>query len=150
MQKIRLTPIPFTMVLTIMFAVTAIWSSGCSTDPILTEPDLDVEQAPDADSVLDTASEPIGVVVGKTLTISLESNPTTGYMWQSEFDSEFLELVSSEFTSDSAAIGSPGVENFEFKALKQGETEVTMIYKRSWENEYLDKQIIPVKISPQP
>ncbi|TEU04426.1 MAG: hypothetical protein E3J24_01435 [Dehalococcoidia bacterium] len=29
--------------------------------------------------------------------LSLESNPTTGYAWQAQFDDELFELVESKF-----------------------------------------------------
>ena len=154
MRKVKFTSIYHVVILTVMFAAFVMSNCNCSRETIATGPASDndplseVEQAPEGDSVSDTTAEPIGVMAGKTFTVSLESNPTTGYSWQPEFDSEYLELVGSEFKSDSALMGASGIETFEFKALKQGETEITMIYKRPWENESLEKQVIPVDIKP--
>ena len=83
------------------------------------------------------ASQTIDAEVGQEFVIALESNPTTGYGWQVQSDDSFLELASSEFESDAPAdsqmVGAGGVERFTFKALAQGETVVTLVYKRSWE-----------------
>ena len=94
----------------------------------------------------DDISTPREVIVDGTFIISLESNPTTGYSWQAEFDAEFLELVNEDFSSDSALLGAGGIQKFEFLALKQGQVDVTMIYKRPWEEESIDKKVVPIKI----
>jgi len=92
-------------------------------------------------------SPKIVVVVGDSLLFSLESNPTTGYDLQAQFDDEFLELVETKFEPSSEAIGAGGVECFEFRALKEGDTEITMVYKRSWEEGYIEKVILSVHIT---
>ena len=43
-------------------------------------------------------------------------------------------------------VGVGGVEYFRFKALQTGETEITMIYKRQWEEEVLDRKVFIVDI----
>jgi predicted secreted protein len=93
-------------------------------------------------------AQTVDTKVGETFTISLKSNPTTGFSWQPEFDSEFLKLVSKDFKSDSTLPGSPGVEFFEFEAIKQGEVKVKMIYKRPWEPRSLEEQVTLVYIAP--
>ena len=84
--------------------------------------------------------------MGETITISLISNPTTGYSWQPEYDSAFLKLVNTEFVPFAAVPGSPGMETFEFLMLKQGETKVKMLYKRPWENEIIDEHVTLIRI----
>ena len=112
------------------------------------------------DEHIDTLSKQVNIVpaadpastmnrkVGETFTISLESNPTTGYMWQPGYDSEFLKLVDRKFVSDSTIPGSPGIEIFEFLALKEGEVKVQMVYKRSWEAQILEEHVTLVSIAP--
>jgi len=87
--------------------------------------------------------------VGKTFTVSLESNPTTGYSWTAEVDSEFLKVADETFKSDSNLIGAGGVQTFEFEALKTGQTKMTMKYMRPWENEAINKYEIAVTINPK-
>lgn len=92
-------------------------------------------------------SPTIAVEVGDSFLLSLESNPTTGYAWQAQFDDELLELVETKFEPSSEAIGAGGVETFEFRGLKEGDTEITMVYKRSWEEGYMEKVILRVHIT---
>ena len=82
-----------------------------------------------------------------TFEITLESNLTTGYSWQAGYDESFLELVSQTYESASDLMGAGGEETLVFKALKQGETEVTMVYKRPWEDTSLETRIFNVTVS---
>ena len=43
-------------------------------------------------------------------------------------------------------VGAGGTELFRFKALKKGEAEITMSYKRSWETEILDQKAFTVDV----
>ncbi|MDD4875687.1 MAG: protease inhibitor I42 family protein [Dehalococcoidales bacterium] len=79
----------------------------------------------------------ISISVNQEFFIALGSNRTTCYMWQENYDNDMIGLESIEYLlSDEAKqklAGAGGVEFFRFKALKKGETEITMVYKRSWE-----------------
>ena len=66
--------------------------------------------------------------------LELAGNPTTGYRWSwAEADSSILELRKREYHPDSDRIGSGGVERFFFKTVGAGETDLKLIYHRSWE-----------------
>jgi len=95
----------------------------------------------------EAAAETIKVKVGSSFFLSLDSNPTTGYAWQAQFDDELLELVQTNFVPSSDLIGAGGVESFEFRALKQGDSEITMVYKRSWEESFIEKMIFSIHIT---
>jgi inhibitor of cysteine peptidase len=74
--------------------------------------------------------------VNQQFVIALGSNPTTGYSWQVSYDETMLELVGGQSTykeTKSGLVGAGGVEYFRFKALKTGSTDVTLVYKRPWE-----------------
>ena len=47
-----------------------------------------------------------------------------------------VELVKSEYEMGKGAkqglVGAGGTELFQFKALKPGKTEITLVYKRPW------------------
>jgi len=88
----------------------------------------------------------VKVSINDTFDITLDSNPTTGYSWQAEYDEAYLVLVDRAFEPSSDAIGAGGVEVFTFQALKDGETKVTMTYKRAWEDTSLESQVFEVKI----
>lgn len=96
--------------------------------------------------ILPASAGTIETEVGATFLLTLESNPTTGYAWTAHFDEECLELVGSDFEPSSSLLGAGGVESFEFRALKQGTTQVTMFYERSWEQGYIDVASYSVEI----
>ncbi len=87
------------------------------------------------------------VAVGDSFSFSLDSNPTTGYAWSAHFDPEYLELADTEYEPSSDLIGAGGVESFEFQALQEGDTVITMVYERSWEEGYIEKAIYNVHIT---
>jgi inhibitor of cysteine peptidase len=82
--------------------------------------------------------------------IALESNPTTGYSWEASYNDTMLELVEETYELGEYAkqglLGAGGTELFRFKALKRGEAEITMVYKRSWEAEILDQKVFTVDV----
>jgi len=91
----------------------------------------------------------IQVGVGKQFVIALEANPTTGYGWEPEFDSGVLRLVESKYLPAEAKpgmVGTGGEQAFTFEGLKQGTTEVTLTYKRSWEEGFADQKAFAVHI----
>jgi len=67
--------------------------------------------------------------------IEVESNPSTGYKWHLLFfDEDILKLISSKFVPDlTNQIGSSGIEQFNFEAIKEGRTNIKIAYKRAWE-----------------
>ena len=85
------------------------------------------------------SSQTIDVGVNQEFIIALDSNPTTGYSWQESYDESLLELIGGESTyepgeeAEQDLVGAGGVEYFRFKALETGETEITLVYMREWE-----------------
>jgi inhibitor of cysteine peptidase len=76
--------------------------------------------------------------VGQELVIELESNPTTGYSWEvDEIDPTILqqdgEAVYQDESDDAELVGGGGTETFTFKATSTGETTLTLVYHRPWE-----------------
>ena len=65
--------------------------------------------------------------------ISLEENPTTGYLWTIDMLSG-LEKIDDQFIK-SEAIGSSGVRENLFRAVKTGLSELKMKKWREWEGE---------------
>jgi len=92
----------------------------------------------------------INTGVNKEFVIALDSNPTTGYSWQENYDESMLELVKKTYkqgeTAEEGAVGAGGVEYFRFKALKAGNTKVTMDYKRPWEEEVANQEVFTINI----
>jgi len=94
-------------------------------------------------------SQEIEIGVGKQFVIALEANPTTGYGWEPEFDSDLLKLVESEYEAAAARpgmVGTGGVQTFTFQGLRKGTTEVTLTYKRQWEQDIAEQKTFSVSI----
>ncbi len=76
---------------------------------------------------------------GEEFTISLDSNPSTGYSWHmTNPPSKYLiEFVGSEHKPPKKGlIGASGVEEWKFKALnKTGNTFIEMKYYRPWKKD---------------
>ena len=133
--------IPFICLL-VTFATLLISCTGCTnpetttTPPVATKPPI--KQYTDS-------SATIGVTIGEQFEIDLEGNPTTGYTWQGNevYDKTMLDLFKKEYLpSRPQMIGSGGAQLYLFKALKAGDTQIKMTYKRSWETTDYDKTVI--------
>ena len=96
------------------------------------------------------SAQTINISTNQTFIIALDSNPTTGYSWQASYDESRLELVGKSYETNEQAnqgvVGAGGVEYFQFKALKAGKTEVTLVYQRPWEEQSIDQKVFTVKI----
>ena len=83
----------------------------------------------------------VQIAAGDSLTVTLDSNPTTGFEWElvEISDQTVLELVESKYEPGEKAKQEPpvpgagGQEIWSFKALKKGETTLSMGYSRPWE-----------------
>lgn len=85
-------------------------------------------------------SKEVEVAVGKSFTVALCSNPSTGFQWTEIAqisDQTIVQQTDHKFISPESEPppppGTPGQEIWTFKALKKGTTEVTMEYSRPWE-----------------
>ena len=74
---------------------------------------------------------------GGTLTVELESNPSTGYSWAVVTQPPILtrrgtsEFVESE--SSDKVVGAPGLERLVFEGAIPGTDVLELAYVRSWE-----------------
>ena len=94
-------------------------------------------------------SKTITVGVEQEFVIALDSNPTTGYDWEETHDESMLALVEDKYEPDEKAeglVGAGGTQYFRFIALKKGNTEITLVYKRSWETESAEEKVFNVSI----
>ncbi len=98
-------------------------------------------------------SDQIEVPAGDTLTLTLGSNPTTGFLWSEEAqisDTNVLKQVSHDYKAPgSEMVGAAGQEIWKFEALKEGTSIVSMEYSRPWEGgekgEWIYKLAVTVK-----
>ena len=89
----------------------------------------------------------IRVEAGESFAIGLAGNPTTGYTWQPDVDSQHLELLGQEFEPGGEGVGAGGKEIFRFRALAAGDTEIAFAYRRPWDKESRDTSSFRVAIS---
>jgi inhibitor of cysteine peptidase len=83
----------------------------------------------------------VEIASGGTLTVTLESNSSTGYQWSltSISDQAVLEKVDQKYVAPEAPqngiplVGAPGKEVWTFQALQKGTSTISMGYSRSWE-----------------
>jgi inhibitor of cysteine peptidase len=96
------------------------------------------------------SGQTIDIGVDQEFIIALDANPTTGYDWEVSLDETILELVEKTYKlgekAEEGVVGAGGVDYFRFKALKAGETEITMVYKRTWEETGIDQKVFTVNI----
>ena len=86
-------------------------------------------------------SKEVTVANGGSVTVTLCSNPTTGYNWDSPqiADQTVLEQTDHKVMPAQSSggppppPGAPGEEEWTFKALKDGQTTVSIEYSRPWE-----------------
>ena len=85
------------------------------------------------------AGQVVEMSVGDRLVVTLESNPTTGFRWElaGSTDQTVLELVGSRYQPGAGQTtplaGAGGEEIWTFRALKLGETTVSLEYSQPWE-----------------
>ncbi|MBM3708400.1 MAG: protease inhibitor I42 family protein [Actinobacteria bacterium] len=94
----------------------------------------------------------IELKVGETITVKLESNPTTGYSWSlsEETDQGIMFMISSEYkqsSDDKELVGGGGFETFKFKAAGQGSTEIILNYMSPWEEDIKPEDIFRLSIN---
>ncbi len=81
--------------------------------------------------------------VGRSFTITLDSNTTTGYQWQiaRQLDTGLLELIDSKYIAPKTGLaGAPGREEWFFKATRAGKAIISFNYVRPWEKDGLPTQ----------
>jgi len=81
----------------------------------------------------------VELVLGQTLVVTLESNPTTGYRWEQVAGAESIlkQIGSAEFkpadTGEPPLVGAGGWEIFRFRAVHTGQMSLQLVYHRPWE-----------------
>ena len=94
----------------------------------------DFRKASQASAVL---NERIEIKSGNMLTIKLCSNRTTGFQWTEKAnvsDPAILQQIEHRYVAPGAKVpGAPGDEIWVFKAIKAGNSVVSMEYSRPWE-----------------
>jgi len=81
----------------------------------------------------------VEVSVDDSVIITLDSNPTTGFSWALKeiSDGSVLQEAGHEYNApqptEPPLLGAGGKEVWTFKALKKGTSNISMEYRRPWE-----------------
>src|SRR3990167_135731 len=76
---------------------------------------------------------PATIHVGDAFTVSIEGNPTTGYIWTKDTTDTLKHLCQSYDPSTNKIVGAPGVRVFTFRSTKPGTFKLNFSKARSWE-----------------
>ncbi len=80
------------------------------------------------------------------ITVSLESNPSTGYSWEVVYQSDNVEVISKEYVAGDSAevvVGAPGIEKVSFRVPEEGKRGViALAYVRPWEGKEADEYYV--------
>jgi inhibitor of cysteine peptidase len=131
MEKKRVFIAGLVIALLSVAVVVAGCTSSTSNNNTLTAPTQTSENVPmtkTANATNLTPGESITVAQGRSFTITLRTNPSTGYSWQPQFDRTALSLISSVFISDPNPhhlVGVSGSQVFTFQGLAKGATTIT-------------------------
>jgi inhibitor of cysteine peptidase len=99
-----------------------------NTSTVSTQTSENVTMTTTTNATNATHGEPISAVQGQNFTITLRSNPSTGYHWEPHFDRAALSLTDSVYVSDPNPhnlVGVPGSQVFTFQGLAKGTTTIT-------------------------
>ncbi|MCE1116487.1 MULTISPECIES: protease inhibitor I42 family protein [Pseudomonas] len=94
-------------------------------------------QQPQRTVELDAESEcPTRLQVGQNMTLTLPSNPTTGYRWLLQNPApEILRALGPEVYSSpeqAGIVGSGGLSTWRFQAKAAGEGHLILVYQQPW------------------
>ncbi|MCE5214206.1 MAG: protease inhibitor I42 family protein [Methanobacterium sp.] len=83
--------------------------------------------------------------------VSLDSNPSTGYSWDVQYDPEYLKLISQQYipqdNGGGIIVGAGGTEVFTFETLKKGLTTLIFNYHGLGNEEPTNTQIFFIHIT---
>lgn len=131
------------LILTCAVLAITLTMSGCLTGPPPHSGQICLEASCDDFRKLPAISDELVIVIGDTITVTLCSNPSTGHQWSEAAqisDQAVLQQTAHEFVPPPKAVGcappppgAAGKEIWTFKALKQGESTISMEYSQPWE-----------------
>ncbi|MCE5985944.1 protease inhibitor I42 family protein [Pseudomonas sp. 5FOS] len=108
-------------------------------------------QQPTQPVALDAESEcPTRLQVGQTLTLTLPSNPSTGYRWRVEDPAaNVLQSLGPEVYNapeEEDVVGSAGVSTWRYQANSVGTSQLVLVYQQPWATDVAPVQIFECKV----
>ena len=91
----------------------------------------------------------VGLEVGDILEVVLPANPSTGYRWEAGFynQSVLKPYGEPEFFSTSTNLGAEESQTLHFEAIGEGETELVLVYQRSFEEQDMNQRTFQVDVT---
>jgi len=89
---------------------------------------------------------------GQVMSISLGSNPSTGYSWYATSSNPaiLVQMGEPEFQEPTASattiVGAPGTAILFFQAVKAGSATIRLEYKRGWEKDVAAEKTITITV----
>jgi len=91
--------------------------------------------------------------VGEVMSISLESNPSTGYSWFARIPNDHIlaqmgepEYQQPSFDSATPMVGAPGTVTIFFEAFEAGNATITLEYMREFETDVAPEKTITITV----
>jgi inhibitor of cysteine peptidase len=125
-------------IMTVTAMTVAIFLFACSSGPRQTAVEVSCANFMDQKNV----TKQVEVGAGNTLTVTLCSNPSTGFGWPESAQISDLTIVQQtdhKYVAPEAengvtpVTGAPGQEVWTFEALKKGTSTIYVEYSRPWE-----------------
>ena len=88
--------------------------------------------------------------VGVAFAVVLEGNPSTGYLWEVEYNPAAVKLVKDEYVADAASQGTPGSGGkyrFTFEPQRTGDETMIFRYQRPGDAEPSKMLVYRLKVS---
>jgi predicted secreted protein len=99
---------------------------------------------------IDDNGSQVEIEQGQVLAITLESNASTGYMWEViGLDDSILQQVGEpEFRMRSNKLrpGDPNDMTIRFEAVNTGRTTLELLYHRRWEKEQVPQEAFSIEV----
>jgi inhibitor of cysteine peptidase len=91
--------------------------------------------------------------LGEVMSITLESNPSTGYSWFATVSNPDVlaqmgepEYIEPTQSSSTMIVGAAGTETFMFQGTTTGSVTITLDYKRGWETGVAPEKTITLTV----
>lgn len=85
---------------------------------------------------------------GQTVVLSLDANPSTGYIWETVHAAEpvLRQVGDSEFRPGSERVGASGTQVLRFEAAAAGQASLELAYRRPWEKGATPRQTFSLEV----
>lgn len=117
----------------IVLAVGACTSPSPSVEP--TPPEDPAAAMTPVPVPADGEEQVVSLVPGDTFAVALPANPSTGYTWGMTVPDVLEEEGAGSYASDAppGMVGAGGTMTWRFRAVRPGEGELVLVYRRQWE-----------------